>query len=51
MRFLVDENLSPTLVELAHERGYEPMAVRDLGLLKIVSATRRETGSATFSAT
>lgn len=33
MRFLVDEKLSPTLVELAHERGYEEMAVRDLGLL------------------
>lgn len=33
MQFLVDENLSPTLVELAHERGYVAMAVRDLGLL------------------
>ncbi|WP_292528131.1 DUF5615 family PIN-like protein [Methylocystis sp.] len=33
MRFLVDENLSPTLVELARERGYEAMAMRDLGLL------------------
>lgn len=33
MRFLIDENLSPTLVDLARERGYEAMAVRDLGLL------------------
>jgi predicted nuclease of predicted toxin-antitoxin system len=29
-RFLIDENLSPTLVDLARERGYEAMAVRDL---------------------
>ena len=33
MRFLIDENLSPTLVDLARQRGYEAMAVRDLGLL------------------
>jgi predicted nuclease of predicted toxin-antitoxin system len=33
MRFLIDENLSPVLVDFAHERGYEAMAVRDLGLL------------------
>jgi predicted nuclease of predicted toxin-antitoxin system len=33
MRFLIDENLSPVLVDLARERGYEAMAVRDLGLL------------------
>jgi hypothetical protein len=32
-RFLLDENLSPALVELARVRGYEAMAVRDLGLL------------------
>ena len=33
MRFLIDENLSPVLADLARERGYEAMAVRDLGLL------------------
>ena len=33
MRFLIDENLSPVLAELARERGHEAMAVRDLGLL------------------
>ena len=33
MRFLIDENLSPTLVDLARQRGHEAMAVRDLGLL------------------
>lgn len=33
MRFLIDENLSPVLVDLAREHGYEAMAVRDLGLL------------------
>jgi hypothetical protein len=32
---LIDENLSPTLADLARERGYEAMAVRDLGLLNI----------------
>jgi len=32
-RFLIDENLSPDLVERARTRGYEAMAVRDLGLL------------------
>jgi predicted nuclease of predicted toxin-antitoxin system len=33
MRFLIDENLSPTLVDLARQRGHEALAVRDLGLL------------------
>jgi hypothetical protein len=33
MRFLVDENLTPYLVELARDQGYEAMAVRDIGLL------------------
>ena len=32
-RFLIDENLSPELVETARVRGYEAMAIRDLGLL------------------
>ena len=31
-RFLVDENLSPALVDLARERGYEAMHVNHLGL-------------------
>jgi predicted nuclease of predicted toxin-antitoxin system len=31
-RFLVDENLSPALVEVAHERGFEAMHVNHLGL-------------------
>jgi hypothetical protein len=33
MRFLIDENLSPMLVDLARERGYETMTLRDLGVL------------------
>jgi hypothetical protein len=33
MRFLIDENLSPMLVDLARERGYETMTLRDLGML------------------
>src|SRR5713101_6684165 len=32
-RFLIDENLSPSLAERARARSYEAMAVRDLGLL------------------
>jgi uncharacterized protein DUF5615 len=32
-RFLIDENLSPNLVTAARDRGFEAMAVRDLGLL------------------
>jgi predicted nuclease of predicted toxin-antitoxin system len=31
-RFLVDENLSPILVEVARERGFEAMHVNHLGL-------------------
>jgi predicted nuclease of predicted toxin-antitoxin system len=31
-RFLVDENLSPRLVEPAHARGFEAMHVNHLGL-------------------
>jgi predicted nuclease of predicted toxin-antitoxin system len=31
-RFLVDENLSPVLVEVARERGFEAMHVNYLGL-------------------
>jgi predicted nuclease of predicted toxin-antitoxin system len=31
-RFLIDENLSPKLVEPARERGYEAMHVNHLGL-------------------
>lgn len=31
-RFLIDENLSPKLVEPAHARGYEAMHVNHLGL-------------------
>ena len=34
-RFLIDENLSPDLVTAARARGYEAMAVRDLGLLSV----------------
>lgn len=33
MRLLIDGNLSPVLADLARERGWEAMAVRDLGLL------------------
>ena len=32
-RFLIDENLSPELAARARARGYEAMALRDLGLL------------------
>ncbi len=32
-RFLIDENISPKLVECAHRRGYEAAHLRDLGLL------------------
>jgi uncharacterized protein with PIN domain len=32
-RLLIDENFSPDLVRTARARGYEAMAVRDLGLL------------------
>jgi Domain of unknown function (DUF5615) len=42
VRFLIDENLSPTLADLARERGYEAMAVRDLGLLNIKDWTLLE---------
>ncbi len=31
-RFLIDENLSPKLVEVARDRGYEAMHVNHLGL-------------------
>jgi predicted nuclease of predicted toxin-antitoxin system len=31
-RFLIDENLSPTLVEPARERGFDAMHVNHLGL-------------------
>lgn len=31
-RFLIDENLSPKLVEVAWDRGYEAMHVNHLGL-------------------
>ncbi len=31
-KLLIDENLSPTLVEIAHERGYECAHVSHLGL-------------------
>jgi hypothetical protein len=33
MPLLIDENLSPMLVDLARERGYETMTLRDLRLL------------------
>lgn len=33
MRFLVDENLSPTLTGTAHDRGYDATSSRDRGLL------------------
>ncbi|WP_373290632.1 hypothetical protein [Salinarimonas ramus] len=29
----MDENLTPILADMAHERGHGAMAVRDLGLL------------------
>ena len=32
LRFLTDENLSPTLIEPARERGFEAMHVNQLGL-------------------
>jgi predicted nuclease of predicted toxin-antitoxin system len=32
LRFLIDENLSPKLVEPAHARGHEAMHVNHLGL-------------------
>lgn len=32
LRFLIDENLSPALVEPARERGFEAMHVNHLGL-------------------
>lgn len=32
LRFLIDENLPPALVEPAHERGFEAMHVNHLGL-------------------
>jgi hypothetical protein len=32
-RFLIDENLTPNLAIAGRARGYEAMAVRDLGLL------------------
>lgn len=32
-RFLIDENLSVQLPQIAHQRGYECVHVRDLGLL------------------
>lgn len=34
-RLLIDENLSPALVDVARRRGYHAMHLRDLGLLGV----------------
>jgi hypothetical protein len=54
MRFLIDENLSPVLADLARERGYEAMNVRDLGLVNakdwtVLDIVRRDDWPAGFA--
>jgi Domain of unknown function (DUF5615)/Protein of unknown function (DUF433) len=41
MRFLLDENLSPKLVELLGRDGHEVVHVRDIGLASALSASDR----------
>lgn len=45
MRFFIDENLSPSLVQICQEAGYEATSVRDRGML---NATDRQVSELCF---